>query len=186
MVRLSVKSVSLMHKTDSDNMSFQNESEATNLERQPYDPQRDSHKEFKAFLERQNDQDHQIQHEEARRQQQEELRPSELVEKKPQLQPKLERIQEEPRVSHPRRPSNPYNEALTKTFESSEFEQACPDILPGMIFGANRTEPAGIEDPQYAELPQDRDGQQKRSSQMQEMAKASPEKKTGPRHDYMR
>lgn len=31
--------------------------------------------------------------------------------------------------------SMPYNENFIKTYESSEFEQATPEQLPGMIFG---------------------------------------------------
>lgn len=89
----------------------------------------------------------------------EELRPSQLLEKKPQLQPQLEQIKEEPRVSNPRRCSNPYNENLTKTYESSEFEQACPDILPGMIFGANKADGAELPGAVYTGFPRQCEGQ---------------------------
>ena len=41
-------------------------------------------------------------------------------------------------MSNPIRSSNPYNDNFTKTYESSEFEVACPEILPGMIFGLNK------------------------------------------------
>ena len=83
-----MKSVSNVQKTDYDNMSFQNESEATNLERQSFDPQRESHKEFKALLgnkQYQNDQEHDIDSAPI-----EELRPSQLIDKKQKHQPELE------------------------------------------------------------------------------------------------
>jgi hypothetical protein len=41
----------------------------------------------------------------------------------------------EERKSVPTSNPHPYNASLIKTFESSEFEQACPELLPGMIFG---------------------------------------------------
>ena len=59
-----------------------------------------------------------------------------------------------PSVEQPPRksitPANPYNESLIKTFESSEFEQGLPVMLPGTIFGQG---PPQLESQKSSESP---------------------------------
>lgn len=51
-----------------------------------------------------------------------------------------------------------------KTYESSEFEQACPDILPGMIFGLKKRDSVELQN--VEENARENEGSSKQNSSL--------------------
>ena len=88
-----------------------------------------------------------------------------------------EAVKEPERKSFPATSTSPYNPSLVKTYESSEFEQACPDILPGMIFGLKKRDSVELQN--EGENARENEGSSKQNSSLQKQTPRNEGQKSG-------